>query len=339
MAKGQNLNSKFTGKVGAIVYSVNSGVQIAREYNPIVKNPNTSSQVDQRAKLKLASQLAAALAPVIAIPREGLVTPRNQFIKINMENINAENGVATVAYEYLQLTKGVVSIPAIHAERDGNGNLIMHLESDASAAVSRMVYVVFKKTADNQLQFVDSAIVESAGDGGTFRTSIVDVAGDICIWAYGMKDANAGASAKYGDYSVATGEDIAQLVMSRKLAAGDYQFSKTRGMTLFSGESSGEGGEVVPPQTSVAAPTLTGSTSFTDSVQVSMSAESGAEIRYTTNGSAPNAESTLYSSPITLTETTTIKAIAIKDGEMSQVTARTYSKVQGGGDEPGGDES
>jgi acetyl esterase/lipase len=40
----------------------------------------------------------------------------------------------------------------------------------------------------------------------------------------------------------------------------------------------------------------------------------GAAIRYTTNGSDPNASSTLYSSPITVSQTTTIKAIAIKDG-------------------------
>ena len=34
-----------------------------------------------------------------------------------------------------------------------------------------------------------------------------------------------------------------------------------------------------------------------------------------------------------------IKAIAIKDGVSSAVTSRTYSKVEGGGDdEPGGDD-
>lgn len=233
MAKGQNVNSKFTGKIGAIVYSVNSGAQIAREYNPIVKNPNTLGQINQRSRLKLASQLAAALSSVIVIPREGLVTPRNQFIKINMDFITANNGQSMISYENIQLTKGVTGLPAIHAERDGEGALVMHLESDASAACSRVVYVVFKKTNENQLQFVDSSVVTTAGDGGTFRTSIVDFDGDVIIWAYGMKDANAGASAKYGNYSVNTGEDIAQLVMSRKLAAGDYQFTKTRGTTLF----------------------------------------------------------------------------------------------------------
>jgi len=40
----------------------------------------------------------------------------------------------------------------------------------------------------------------------------------------------------------------------------------------------------------------------------------GAEIRYTVNGSNPNSGSTLYSTPIEITDTTTIKAIGIKSG-------------------------
>ena len=92
---------------------------------------------------------------------------------------------------------------------------------------------------------------------------------------------------------------------------------------------------------SVSAPTFSGATQFTESTPVNMNGPAGAEIRYTTNGSTPTAQSTLYSGPLTLTETTTVKAIAIKDGQSSAVTSRTYSKVEAGGggeDEPGGDD-
>ena len=90
---------------------------------------------------------------------------------------------------------------------------------------------------------------------------------------------------------------------------------------------------------SVSAPTFSGNTQFTESTQVSMSGPAGAEIRYTTDGSQPTAQSTLYSGPLTLTETTTVKAIAIKDGQSSAVTSRTYTKGSnsGGGGGDGGD--
>ena len=52
----------------------------------------------------------------------------------------------------------------------------------------------------------------------------------------------------------------------------------------------------------------------------------GAEIHYTTDGSTPTAESTLYSEAFTLTENTTVKAIAIKDGESSEVATKYFYK-------------
>ena len=117
-------------------------------------------------------------------------------------------------------------------------------------------------------------------------------------------------------------------------STGENDGSNTGGNT---GGNSGSGNVTQ----SVSAPTFSGATQFTESTQVSMSGPAGAEIRYTTNGSTPTAQSTLYSGPLTLTETTTVKAIAIKDGQSSSVTSRTYSKVEAGGggeDEPGGDD-
>ena len=90
----------------------------------------------------------------------------------------------------------------------------------------------------------------------------------------------------------------------------------------------------------VNAPTFSGETQFETSTTVSMSAESGASIYYTLDGAIPTSASTQYSAPITLTETKTVKAIAIKNGVSSSVTERTYTKMAGnggGGGEGGGD--
>ncbi len=80
------------------------------------------------------------------------------------------------------------------------------------------------------------------------------------------------------------------------------------------------------PTPTVSAPVLSGTSPFTESTSVTMSAEGGAQIRYTTDGSDPTSNSTLYSSPITLTATTTVKAIAIKEGVSSTVATQQFVK-------------
>ena len=68
---------------------------------------------------------------------------------------------------------------------------------------------------------------------------------------------------------------------------------------------------------------------YTTSVDVSMtSAQSGAVVRYTTNGSTPTASSTLYTAPVPVSTTTTIKAKAFHpDYVTSAETSRAYQLV------------
>ena len=49
-----------------------------------------------------------------------------------------------------------------------------------------------------------------------------------------------------------------------------------------------------------------------------------AEVRYTTDGSFPNAESTLYTAPLTLTKTTLLRAVEVKEGVVSAITTASY---------------
>lgn len=69
---------------------------------------------------------------------------------------------------------------------------------------------------------------------------------------------------------------------------------------------------------------------FTETQQVTITCEtSGATIYYTTDGSTPTTSSTAYSAPFTVSETTTVKAIAVLNGYTdSEVAEATYTKVE-----------
>ena len=79
----------------------------------------------------------------------------------------------------------------------------------------------------------------------------------------------------------------------------------------------------------VSAPQISGTTPFAETTSVSIQAEQGAEIRYTTDGSTPTAESTLYSAAFTLSNTSTVKAVAIMGGQSSEVASKTFIKSNG----------
>lgn len=78
---------------------------------------------------------------------------------------------------------------------------------------------------------------------------------------------------------------------------------------------------------SVSAPVISGTTPFEGSTQVSISCgTTGASIYYTTDGSDPTTSSTPYSAPFTITETTTVKAIAVLGNDVSGIVEKVFTK-------------
>ena len=81
-------------------------------------------------------------------------------------------------------------------------------------------------------------------------------------------------------------------------------------------------------EVSPASPILPESCDFIGSktIEITNNTE-GATIYYTTDGTEPSESSTQYTGPFTITETTTVKAVAIKDGIASAVSEAIYSLV------------
>lgn len=252
MGKVTSLYGKTTGKIGSIVFSTSGGQTIAREYNPHVSNPNTIAQVDQRARMKLMSQLSSALAPVIAMTKDGLVSKRNKFVKKNFDASYALNGVAQVSYENVQLTEGSVGLPQIKVdfnEVEGEYFPYVALASEPAQNISRVVWCIFEKTQEAKLSLMYSNIVSRKNNpsiNGYFGIEVElehtnnEFTKEYVIYAYAMADTSEKATARYGNLNVQSASDLATLVANRSISFEDYQFTQTRGTTIGHGSGGDE---------------------------------------------------------------------------------------------------
>ena len=98
--------------------------------------------------------------------------------------------------------------------------------------------------------------------------------------------------------------------------------------TVLQPEKAGEPNLILREALPVATPTFTPSSWDSGStLSVSLATTTpGATIYYTTDGATPTSASTAYSSAISLSATTTIKAVAIKDGISSEIVSKSYTK-------------
>lgn len=250
MAKQTSLFGKVSGKIGSVVFSTSGGQTISREYNPNVANPNTIAQVNQRARMKLMSQLSSALSPVIAMTKDGLVSKRNKFTKINFPASYALNGTAQITYENLQITEGNTSFPALTAQGEqnietGDYEIIASLSVAPSATINRVVYCLFRKTDEGKLEYVTSSIVTNANAlGRIYGVELPWQNGqEYVLFAYGMSDTSERATAQYGNLNVVSASDLARLVATRAISYQDYQFTQTRAITI-----AGDGTAVQPSE-------------------------------------------------------------------------------------------
>lgn len=241
-----------SGKLGSSVFSVTSGTQIVRQYQPVVTNPSTAQQVNNRARLKLMSQLSTVMADVIAIPKNGMQSARNIFVQENFKATAAANGVASVDLAAIALTKGGMQIPNVLAERVEGTSVSVALADKADQLVARVVYVMFYRNSAGELQLIDSAVVETAGENGTFPYAFPYQERDVVVYAYGIFDKNAKATAKFGNYAVTSGTQVAALVADRKISNNDFLLTKTRGI-FVAGDISVDVQEVTVGSTNISA--------------------------------------------------------------------------------------
>lgn len=235
MAKITNMVGLAKGKTGAIVYSVRNGQQIARAYNPYVGNPSTPAQVQSRAKLKLLSQVSAAVAPVIAIPRRGAQSPRNLFTKVNYKYTSYGSSVANLRLADMQLTDSAVGLEGFIADRTGGTAIHCELNTDMSVLYDAIVWVVVARMSSGQLFPFADALVEDPGVGGKFAVDLPYTEGDISVHCYGIKTKSAAARAAFANMTSRSASGVASLVANRTVPVEELGLSETRGLFMPEG--------------------------------------------------------------------------------------------------------
>jgi hypothetical protein len=340
---------QFTGRAGSAVGSKGKGGKVLlRQYQPSVSNPRTDAQMSQRAKMKLAAQVAGMLGEVgrTALIANGYKkTDRGMLIKRLLKSVvvNQDGSQASLQYD-LQLVDNPSYREALSMVITSTSNAFVATFSGASEgeAIAKCIMVhdlatgLWRHTAALNTN-TSISLGKSASEAGHA----------LEVFAYGIvlepktEDARNSLSqvgANQAGFVLdlnkvsTTSFDFSPTISAALAVEGDGSTTGGSGSSAGSETGSSTGSETGGGQTvTVAAPTISGTTPFAETTQVTMSAESGAEIRYTTDGSTPTSSSTLYSAALTLSDTTTVKAIAIKNGTSSSVASQTFTKSSGGG--------
>lgn len=221
-------NAVKYGKLGGSVFAIRNGVTIERQYQPNVFNPSTPGQVAARAKLKALSQLSEVMASVIAMPRQGLVSPRNLFTKANYSAVSYASSEASIALTSIKITDGILSLPTLQLGR-GTTGISVQL-SAAAPEYDRVVYAMFRRNLDNTLMYVTSAVIEKGSEvapvyATTLETSYTTQT--FVVYAYGVRDNTEAARVAFGNISVPSAEMVANLIVARTLLDSDVSLSET----------------------------------------------------------------------------------------------------------------
>lgn len=289
MAKVTSIQGKAVGKVGAVVYAVSGGQQIAREYQPHVANPSTEGQVNNRSRFKLLSQLSASLKPVIAIRKEGLVSARNQFQSLNYGATSFDGETAKINLNVVQLTKSNASFVGFHANRAGGNNIVVTLNA-AAPNLDRVVYAAYQKRLDGSLLLLDSVVTSEAGADNKFQANLAYTEESVVVYAYGMRDVDAAMTAKFGNLNAPTAENVAKLIVSSTENAAGVSLTKTAGLTMNEGTNSADSDDNVVPtgkvtvtlQSTAGNTTQTGAGEYNagDSVTINSTKPAGASLSW-----------------------------------------------------------
>lgn len=299
--KQVGVGRKTTGTIDGITYYVLNGKTFARSTPtmPVSVYTSTEARIRQAIFKFVQMHMKLHLRTIRQTITAKTGTPCNRYYSLNKKGLNA--ALQTLAEQYVDgldvtITDVEAAISAYAAEHPTAIKI-------ASKSGYAEVYLTgaWPETITLNALSGDSTVIIIVNEQGV-QTTI-----------------NADGTITTGTYEGSNGSNGSSGSSSSGNSGGD------------NGSSGSSGSNGSSETTTVAAPQFAGETQFAESTQVTISGPDGASIYYTVDGSTPTSASSQYSAPLIFSETTTLKAIAIKDGVSSEVTSRTYTKSSGEG--------
>ena len=251
MAKLFGLNGYVSGKLGNNVLAVTNGIQVVKQYQPVVSNPKSYLQSIQRAKGNLAGRVSG-FTPKAAIYGLGknARTRRGEFLRNLLKSATTSKSgndyTAKIADEKVIFSKGSVVTSVITPTFNVGLNLAditltgvstNALPADEYAARQTRIVAMVYDAANGDLVEVVTKMATKPAQGGTAITelAIAHPSGyDIVFYAIPMSTAD-GSSVSI-DTSIASKSDdeiAAILSANRNAVVFDYGQSYVLGQAFY----------------------------------------------------------------------------------------------------------
>lgn len=220
--------TRTKGKLGGVVFQQYEGMQIAREYQPNVKNPQSEKQVENRAKFKLSSQIVAQFAPVLTA-RLGKLS-----IYTRTKRAAAVNALYHIINTSEPLTPQVLVSSAVAAINSKSVSALLapslsdlqnediHLTADAEDIV-----IYTKVEYDNKGDVYTSATERYTSTGAAVTIAGPDAGHSMVVMAVALRPTTEDGRAAISNMSAMS--DGWQNEISRSINAGDLEISNLAG--------------------------------------------------------------------------------------------------------------
>lgn len=215
--------SRAKGKLGGVVYQQYEGMQISREYQPVVKNPQTSKQTSNRAKFKSASQIVAQYSEALNVRLSKLSiytrVRRGAALNAIFGVVDAQPALASTLFENVLNSVNGKSMATVEAPVIGSGsNNAVTITATSGDVVS---YVAVNYDAEGK---IISRVVETFTSQGTAKNvEPAPNASTFGIMVVATRATTEAGRATLGNISGENNEFM--LDISRAVAAGDVEVS------------------------------------------------------------------------------------------------------------------